>query len=133
MDSQGVGAVNPRLRDPGQAGWRAAQSAADRRKMRVCLRRRWAWCRSTSGLAGARYLELIGEPERYFVEQPGQRGTIGLGVLQLLRPVFEQSDELFALIADSVGQFFGLLEKIVADFALCLRFVIFDLADFFQN
>ena len=53
-------------------------------------------------------------------------------MVQLLRAPFQQVDELLALIADGVGQFLGLLQKIVADFALGLRFVIFDLADFFR-
>ncbi len=32
-------------------------------------------------LVGARYLKLIGKPEGNLIEQSGQRGAIGLGVL----------------------------------------------------
>ena len=51
-----------------------------------------------AGLVGARYLELIGEPESHLIEQAGQRGTIGLGVVQLLRAALEQRDEFLALV-----------------------------------
>ncbi len=128
MDCPGAGAWIPRRRDPGPR--RMARSSASGCVSSTVGGHGVAW---TAVLVGARYLELIGEPQRHFIEQAGQRGAIRLGMLQLLRPAFQQRDQLLTLVADGVGQLLGLLEKIVADFALGLRFVIFDFADLFED